>query len=68
MHSKIWTDMFVLAIPVAEKILRPGGQLLMEVGIRMDEPVLALFGPKWEKLPTKLDLQGIPRTVIAQRL
>ena len=23
MHSKIWTDMFVLAIPVAEKILRP---------------------------------------------
>src|SRR5271154_4065161 len=23
MHSRIWTDMFVLAIPVAEKILRP---------------------------------------------
>src|SRR5580698_3222014 len=23
MHSKLWTDMFVLAIPVAEKILRP---------------------------------------------
>jgi uncharacterized membrane protein YcaP (DUF421 family) len=23
MHSKIWTDMFVLAIPVAEKMLRP---------------------------------------------
>jgi uncharacterized membrane protein YcaP (DUF421 family) len=23
MHSKIWTDMFVLALPVAEKILRP---------------------------------------------
>src|SRR3982074_416066 len=23
MHSKVWTDMFVLAIPVAEKILRP---------------------------------------------
>ena len=23
MHSKIWTDMFVLAVPVAEKILRP---------------------------------------------
>ena len=23
MHSKIWTDMFVLAVPVLEKILRP---------------------------------------------
>lgn len=23
MHSKIWTDMFVLVLPVAEKILRP---------------------------------------------
>jgi uncharacterized membrane protein YcaP (DUF421 family) len=23
MHSKIWTDMFVLAVPLAEKILRP---------------------------------------------
>ena len=23
MHSKIWTDMFVLALPVAEKVLRP---------------------------------------------
>jgi uncharacterized membrane protein YcaP (DUF421 family) len=23
MHSKVWTDMFVLAIPLAEKILRP---------------------------------------------
>lgn len=23
MHSKLFTDMFVLALPVAEKILRP---------------------------------------------
>ena len=23
MHSKVWTDMFVLALPVAEKVLRP---------------------------------------------
>jgi len=23
MHSKLWTDMFVLALPIAEKILRP---------------------------------------------
>ena len=23
MHSKMWSDIFVLALPVAEKILRP---------------------------------------------
>ena len=51
----------------AERLLQAGGRLLMEVGIGMDEPVLGLFGLGWEKLPTKTDLQGIPRTVIAQR-
>ena len=50
----------------AESLLNPGGHLLMEVGIGMDERVLDLFGASWEKLPTKTDLQGIPRTVIAQ--
>jgi release factor glutamine methyltransferase len=51
----------------AERLLRPGGYLLMEVGIGMDERVLGLFGAGWRRLPTKTDLQGIPRTVIAQK-
>jgi release factor glutamine methyltransferase len=51
----------------AEKMLNPGGYLIMEVGLGMDEKILRLFGPSWEKLPTKADLQGIPRTVIARR-
>jgi len=50
----------------AEALLNPGGHLLMEVGIGMDERVLELFGAGWEKLPTKTDLQGIPRTVITR--
>jgi methylase of polypeptide subunit release factors len=49
-----------------EAMLQHGGYLIMEVGIRMAEPVLALFGAEWETLPTKADLQGIPRTVIAR--
>jgi len=52
----------------SEQILLPGGHLMMEVGIGMDERVLGLFGAKWEKQPTKTDLQGIPRTVIAKLL
>ncbi|HYR44201.1 MAG TPA: peptide chain release factor N(5)-glutamine methyltransferase [Terriglobia bacterium] len=51
----------------AERLLEAGGHLLMEVGIGMDERVLGLFGAGWRKLPTKTDLQGIPRTVIAQK-
>ena len=50
----------------SEEMLKAGGHLIMEVGIGMDERVLTLFGRKWEKLPTKADLQGIPRTVIAK--
>jgi len=47
-------------------VLNAGGHLMMEVGIGMDERVLDLFDARWEKLPTKTDLQGIPRTVVAQ--
>jgi release factor glutamine methyltransferase len=50
----------------SEEKLKPGGHLIMEVGIGMDERVLSLFGARWQKLPTKTDLQGIPRTVIAK--
>jgi release factor glutamine methyltransferase len=50
----------------SEEILKPGGHIIMEIGLGMDEPVLALFGSRWERLPTKTDLQGIPRTVIAR--
>jgi release factor glutamine methyltransferase len=50
----------------AEEMLNSGGHIIMEVGIGMDERVLSLFGPRWDALPTKTDLQGIPRTVIAR--
>src|ERR1700719_2787007 len=36
MHSKIWTDMFVLAIPLAEKILRPMAvYFFLLIGLRL---------------------------------
>jgi release factor glutamine methyltransferase len=51
----------------AERLLSEHGHLMMEVGIGMDERILELFASGWEKLPTKADLQGIPRTVILRR-
>ena len=53
-------------VQAAHERLLPGGYLVMEIGIGMEEKVLELFGACWEKLPAKADLQGIPRTVIAR--
>jgi len=53
-------------IPDAERLLRPGGYFIAEMGFDMEDRVLSLFGSRWEKLPTKADLQGIPRTVCAR--
>jgi len=60
-------DVIRRLIPSAVRLLNPGGYLIMEIGAGMVERVLDLFGPPWEKLPTKADLQGIPRTVVARR-
>ncbi len=51
-----------------EAMLRSGGYVIMEVGLGMDGQVLKLFGSRWETQPTKADLQGIPRTIIARLL
>ena len=50
----------------SEDLLQAGGRLIVEVGFGMDQRVLALFSEKWKTLPAKTDLQGIPRTVIAE--
>ncbi len=54
-------------VPSAERLLPPGGYLVAEIGYGMEDRVLGLFGSAWEKLPTRKDLQGIPRTVRARR-
>ena len=53
-------------IPSAQRMLRSGGHLLMEIGFGLEERVLNLFDDAWERLPTVTDLQGIPRIICAQ--
>jgi release factor glutamine methyltransferase len=55
-------------IPSAERVLKPGGYLIMEIGAGMERRVLELFGTQWEIFPTRKDLQGIPRTVSARKI
>jgi len=47
--------------------LVPGGTLVMEIGFAMEEAVLSLLQSGWTRMPTRTDLQGIPRTVIARK-
>jgi release factor glutamine methyltransferase len=53
-------------IPQARRLLRPGGYIAMEIGFGLEQSVLDLFDDSWERLPTRADLQGIPRIVSAR--
>jgi len=53
-------------IPASERVLTPGGFLILEIGAGMKNRVCSLFGSKWKILQTRNDLQGIPRTITAQ--
>jgi release factor glutamine methyltransferase len=55
-------------IPSAERVLKPGGYLIIEIGAGLEKRVLDLFGAQWEVFPTRMDLQGIPRTVSARKV
>jgi release factor glutamine methyltransferase len=54
-------------IPEGARLLKPGGYLLLEIGIGMDERVTALLDDRWADVRVLPDLQGIPRTVVARR-
>jgi release factor glutamine methyltransferase len=61
------TEIYRRLIRDATRVLHPGGYLICEIGYAMEDAVLELLPEDWERLPTKRDLQGIPRTVIARR-
>jgi release factor glutamine methyltransferase len=55
-------------IPDAARVLRPGGWVIVELGIHLADPVRALFtGPAWHSPATDRDLAGIERVLYAQR-
>lgn len=53
-------------VPSAQRLLRSGGHLIMEIGFGLEERVLSLLDDHWDRLPTGTDLQGIPRIVCAR--
>ena len=51
----------------ATRCLAADGFMVLEIGFSMEETIRKLFGECWELLPTRTDLQGIPRVVVARK-
>jgi release factor glutamine methyltransferase len=47
------------------RVLAPGGRLIVELGYKSRDPVLALLGQHWRDIEVIPDLAGIPRVVAA---
>jgi release factor glutamine methyltransferase len=61
------TEIYERLLPQAEGALRPGGHLVVEIGYKMREAVVGLFGAPWTEVEVRPDLAGIPRVVTARK-
>jgi release factor glutamine methyltransferase len=59
-------EIYARLVKEAERVLRPGGALVMELGFNTSEPVRAMLGPRWRDVQILPDLAGIPRVLVAR--
>ena len=57
-------DVYRRLIPEAARLLKPGGQLILEIGWLAADSVSAMLG-EWTNVEIKPDLAGIPRVITA---
>jgi release factor glutamine methyltransferase len=53
-------------IPEAERLLTPGGWLVMEIGYTLGDAVKEMLAG-WKEIETRTDLAGLPRVALAKR-
>jgi release factor glutamine methyltransferase len=61
-------EIYARLVREAERVLRPGGALIMELGFKTSEVVRAMLGPLWRDVQILPDLAGIPRVISAKLL
>lgn len=59
-------DFYHRIVPEAERLLEPGGWLIVEIGYQGEPGVRAAFGPSWSEMATEYDLAGWPRVIRAR--
>ena len=61
-------DIYGRLVEDAERVLRPGGALVMELGFKTYDAVRAMLGPRWQDIRIVPDLAGIARVISARLL
>jgi release factor glutamine methyltransferase len=59
-------DVYRRLVPEAQRLLKPAGWLMMELGYAVVDPVRAMLAD-WREVEIVGDLAGLPRVVIARR-
>jgi release factor glutamine methyltransferase len=59
-------EIYERLVAEAERVLRPGGRMIMELGYNSRDRVLAMFGSRWQDVRVTPDLAGIPRALAAR--
>jgi release factor glutamine methyltransferase len=59
-------EVYQRLVPEAERLLAPGGWLVMEIGHDLSDAVRGMLGA-WRNVEIRKDLAGLPRVILAQR-
>jgi release factor glutamine methyltransferase len=59
-------EIYARLVAEAERVLRPGGAMVVELGFKTSERVRAMLGPLWQDVQIVPDLAGIPRVLVAR--
>jgi len=59
-------DFYQRLVAESPRVLRPGGWLIVEFGIRQRDPVLAMLDERWREIAVVDDLAGLPRVLAAR--
>ena len=59
-------EIYEQLVAEAERVLCPGGWLVLELGYKSRDRVLGMFGPHWLDVRVVPNLAGIPRVLAAQ--
>jgi release factor glutamine methyltransferase len=60
-------EIYARLFPQALQVLKPGGNIVVEIGYNMRDRVLALLSGEWQDIEVLPDLAGIPRVVSARK-
>ncbi|HSW50094.1 MAG TPA: peptide chain release factor N(5)-glutamine methyltransferase [Bryobacteraceae bacterium] len=59
-------EIYARVVAEAERVLRPGGALIVELGFKTHDRVRAMLGASWQDVRMAPDLAGIPRVLVAR--